>query len=88
MVEILGKRSKGEQAKIDTTALLIGKWFQMFHDDPTKLYDSMEVIMQHPERIGGVALTLLNTTATLAQAYHPGGLQGMIDHFANQIIKD
>lgn len=85
------KRTAGEQTTLDTTALLIAKLLQRgdnmdYKGDATKLHETMDAIMQHPARVGGCALMLLNMIARMSDAYYPGGLQNLVDYYVTECV--
>lgn len=79
-----------QQARTDTTALLIAKLIEQSTGERQAIEETMEALFSDPERMGSVVLTLMNLVAQYATASgtKPQGLQNLIDFLINQGLRE
>ncbi len=78
-----------QQARQDTTALLIAKLLEQETGERLAIENSMDSLLQDPERIGSVCLTLLNLVAQFAtqSGTKPKGLKDLVDYLISALEK-
>lgn len=79
--------TSGQQARMDTTAILLAILLEKTTGDPQTKINTMNDLFDDPERMGAVVLTLAHLVANYANmsGLRPNGLQQLCDYLLKQL---